>query len=738
MLYADIIVDISHESIDRTFQYRIPKDLEQLVSTGVKVSIPFGNRKSMTGYVIGLSSVPKIPEDRIKDIISVVNKSVDIDERMIELASWIRTNFGGTMNDALKTVLPVKRSIRPVVKREIVLKCDEDTLNKALAEAEKKHHVAKARLLKELLESKVLPYDMVCGKLNISAATITSVKNAGLIDVAEVKDKKNIERVKAFPLNDEQRAAADAVINDRKNGIFGKYLVYGVTGSGKTEVYLEMIESVINEGKQVIVLIPEIALTFQTVMRFTRRFGDRVAFFNSRLSEGERYEQYNKAKNGEIDIMIGPRSALFTPFERLGLIVIDEEHEGAYKSEGVPKYHARPVAEKICELTGASLVLGSATPSLESFKKAKDGEYKLLKLTKRAKHAMLPTIKIVDLREELKKKNRSIFSLDLVNEMEKRLEKHEQILLFINRRGYSGFVSCRTCGEAVKCPHCSVSLTQHYDGSLKCHYCGYEVPKITACPACGSPYIAAFGTGTQKIEENVKKLFPAARVLRMDADTTKEKDSYDKILSAFSNEEADILIGTQMIVKGHDFPRVTLVGILAADLSLHVSDFRAAERTFELLAQAAGRAGRDELKGDVIIQTYKPDHYAITTAADQDYDSFYEREMAYRSLLDYPPAGHMMAVLYSGINESETLAACQNAIKEAIDKYKDYFDNGTVKIKGPVKASVSKVNDHYRFVVYFMSFEYAALTRVAEVFEERSKESKNISVFTDFDPMNTY
>ncbi len=745
MIYADIIVDISHENIDRTFQYRIPEDLQASVKIGSKVNIPFGNRKEMTGYVVGLSCMPKIEEDRIRDILGVVPTGISIDSRMLELAAWIRTNYGGTMNEALKTVLPVKKSVRPKVKQELVLKCDRSTAESFLEECERKHYVAKARLIKKLLESEVLPKELVSLKLNISAPTVASLEKQGILEVRTERldrNKSYAQEAKApkVKLNDEQQAACDTVINDLKAGKNGTYLVFGVTGSGKTEVYMEIIDYVVKSGKQVIVLIPEIALTFQTVMRFSKRFGDRVAFFNSKLSEGERYDQYLKAKEGSIDIMIGPRSALFTPFENPGLIVIDEEHEGAYKSEGVPKYHAREAAEEICRMTGASLVLGSATPSLEAYRKAETGEYKLLKLTKRAKEARLPEVSIVDLRDELNKGNRTIFSLDLVNLMRDRLQKHEQIMLFLNRRGYSGFVSCRKCGEAVKCPHCSVSLTQHRDGKLRCHYCGYETEMPKKCPSCGSPYIAAFGTGTQKIEEAVKKLFPSAGVLRMDADTTKDKESYERILSAFANEEADILIGTQMIVKGHDFPHVTLVGILAADLSLHATDYRASEKTFQLLAQAAGRAGRANLNGNVIIQTYKPDHFAITAAAEQDYVSFYEQEILFRKNLYYPPMGHIMALLFSGKDEQATSALLKNVTAKIIDKYAALVDNKEIVSIGPAPAGISKINDHYRFVVYFKSQDYGHLTDICGEIEKYRDEIKAAGIIcqTDFDPMNGY
>ncbi|MDE6688104.1 MAG: primosomal protein N', partial [Lachnospiraceae bacterium] len=379
----------------------------------------------------------------------------------------------------------------------------------------------------------------------------------------------------------------------------GVSLLHGITGSGKTEVYMELIEKNISMGKQAIVLIPEIALTFQTLMRFYARFGDRVSVLHSRLSDGERYDQYERARTGQLDVMIGPRSALFTPFMQLGLIVIDEEHENSYKSEKMPKYHAREVAEYIAKRDHAALVLGSATPSLESYYRALKGEYRLYELKYRPQNAVLPQVYIADMRKELKEGNKSFFSRKLKELMLERLLREEQIMLFINRRGYAGFVSCRECGYVVKCPHCDVSLSQHHgngmyqkkEQKLICHYCGYQTDMLMECPECGSPYIAGFRAGTQRIEEELKKWYPSVRVLRMDADTTRKKEDYEKILSSFAAHEADVLIGTQMIVKGHDFPNTTLVGAIAADLSLSVGDYRAAERTFQLLTQAAGRAG---------------------------------------------------------------------------------------------------------------------------------------------------
>lgn len=755
MLYADVIVDISHENLDRTYQYRIPEHLEAEAVIGSPVCISFGNRhRNITGYIVGLSETPKIEESRIKDIEGMVEKGVVIESRMIVLAHWIKENFGGTMNDSLRTVLSVKKSIKPLEKKTLRLSVDNSTAEEIIAEAERKHHVAKVRLLKELKERKILSREYATGMLHIPAQTIQKLEQQKIIStiVEELyrTPGQSISKCKERPLlNEEQQFACDTVCMDYRAGKRGIYLLHGVTGSGKTEVYLCVIEEVLKENRQVIVLIPEIALTYQTVRRFEERFGERVAFLHSRLSQGERYDQYRKAKEGKIDIMIGPRSALFTPFERLGLIVMDEEHERSYKSETVPKYHARETAVELAKMTNSSVLLGSATPSLESYQAALEGKYKLLHLTKRAKNARLPEVRIIDLKEELKAKNRSMFSRKLLAAIEARLEKKEQVMLFLNRRGYSGFVSCRSCGTALMCPHCAVSLTLHTHGiqkeeqTLHCHYCGYSVPMPKECPSCGSPYIAAFGTGTQKVEEAVKKQFPSARVLRMDADTTKEKESYERILSQFANEKADILIGTQMIVKGHDFPKVTLVGILAADLSLNVSDYRSAERTFQLLAQAAGRAGRGEHAGEVLIQTYQPEHYSIVTAAKEDYRGFFRQEMAYRELLNYPPKAHILAVLCIGKKEEENeecLSILAGKAKERVMNI-DRQNTGKLSVIGPAPAGLSKANDLYRNLVYFKSVSYGILTELASYLEEcKEKEErfKRIVLQLDFDPMGSY
>lgn len=726
--FARIIIDISHEKVDRTFDYRIPAGLLNEVAVGTLVLIPFGKGNSMRkGYVVGIAAHADYDPDKIKDIAGIVTDGISAESLLISLAWWLKERYGSTMNQALKTVLPVKQKVKPKEKKVLKSLLDHSQLINALEEAEKKKYKARVRLFQALMENPVIPYEIAVNQMNLSAATLKPVIEKGYVSLdceevyrnpvkTEAKKRNNVI------LNGEQQAIADSFCLDYSQAIRNTYLIHGITGSGKTEVYMELIQRVIEDGKQVIVLIPEIALTYQTVLRFYGRFGNRVSIINSRLSAGERYDQFERARNGDIDIMIGPRSALFTPFSRLGLILIDEEHEGAYKSEVSPRYHAREVAEKRASMQGASLVLGSATPSLEAYTKALQGEYRLFRLTERAKkNSRLAAVSVVDLRQELKEGNKSIFSRDLQALIKDRLEKQEQSMLFINRRGYANFVSCRSCGEAIRCPHCDVTLTLHNNSRLVCHYCGYSIPMPDRCPACSSPYIANFGVGTQKIEQMTKKMFPAARVLRMDLDTTSKKGGHEEILTAFSEGEADILIGTQMIVKGHDFPNVTLVGVLAADLSLNTPDYRSAERTFQLLTQAAGRAGRDSRNGDVVIQTYSPEHYSIVTAANQDYEAFYQQEMAYRRLMKYPPASGLLTVQFSSRQED----CLKDAAALAAGFIAPLAEQEAVQVIGPVEASVYKINDIYRKILYLKQENYDILIKIRDqidVFSENHRQ----------------
>jgi primosomal protein N' (replication factor Y) len=623
MKYAKVIVDISLAKLDRTFTYSIPEEMRDSVRPGVRVTVPFGSRR-LSGYVLELIEEPDYEADKIKAIAAVENGYAEVESVMVRLARWMKAEYGCTLNQALKTVVPVPREIR-----------------KRATRVEQVPELGKA-------EDGSLPPELNAAQKEAVAGIMASYPKPALI--------------------------------------------FGVTGSGKTEIYMSLIAEMIRRGRQTILLIPEIALTYQNLSRFTGRFGSRVGVVNSRLSAGEKSECFRRARRGELDVMIGPRSALFTPFPNTGLIIIDEEHEGAYNSDTTPKYNAVDTARKLSELLGAGLVLGSATPSLESYTRALAGEYGLYRLPSRAvSGSVIPKVTVVDLRKELREGNRGIFSRQLLTLMAMRLQRHEQIMLFLNRRGFTGFISCRSCGRPIKCPHCDVSMTVHKNGRLVCHYCGHNVPMPDRCPACGSPYIAGFGVGTQKVEAEVKKLFPEASVLRMDMDTTSRKDGHSKILAAFGAGEADILIGTQMIVKGHDFPNVTLVGVLAADLSLYAQDFRASERTFQLLTQAAGRAGRGSVPGDVVIQTYSPDNYAVAAAARQDYYGFYRREMVFRSLMNYPPAGSMLFVLVSSEQEElawkEAKAIAVELLSEADEK---------TSVIGPSDAGISKLKDQYR------------------------------------------
>jgi primosomal protein N' (replication factor Y) len=735
--FAKIIINISHESVDRPFTYIIPDKLKGLVNVGTGVMVPFGQgNKLKQGFVLELTDETDVPENKLKEIDSILVNGIALEDNRIRLAYWLKRNYGSTMINALKTVLPVKEKVKESIKVTIVRKASLPEIDAYIEDAIKKRKVAELRLLYAIKEDERILKTIVTDKLHVSSTVISKLCEKGLIEAEEERvfrdpNKNQYERDASLSLSPEQKLIVDTVRSDWASGKSETYLIRGITGSGKTEVYMQIIADVINEGKQAIVLIPEIALTYQTLMRFYKRFGDRVSVMNSTLSKGEKYDQYEKALEGKIDIIIGPRSALFTPFRNLGVIIIDEEHESSYKSENSPKYHARETAIEIARMQGASVVLGSATPSIDSYYRGKSGEYKLFTLTKRLTGNQLPSVSVADLREELKAGNKSIFSRELQEKIEDRLNKKEQIMLFLNRRGVAGFVSCRACGFVVKCPHCDVSLSLHGSGKMVCHYCGYTAPAYEKCPKCRSPYIMGFRAGTEQVEDAIHKMYPAARTLRMDADTTKEKDSYEKILSSFLNKEADILIGTQMIVKGHDFKNVTLVGIIAADISLFSPDFRAAEKTFQLLTQAAGRAGRGDKPGDVVIQTYKPDHYAITHSVTQDYEAFYEEEISYRDLMDYPPVKHMLSVLVTGDTEVFVKALSERLVMEIKKKF-DIF------VIGPAPANISKIKDIYRYVFYIKSSDYEKLISIKDCLEDilSKRENKRESVFFDFDPQN--
>lgn len=638
-MYAELIVDIKSEALDRAYTYLVPEGME--LAPGDKVSVPFG-RQEKTAYVLSLSEETDYDAGKIREIRSKVEGAVSVKEQLLALAVWMSEEYGTTLNQCLKTVLPVKRTVRK---------------NRRRVDPLLRYH-----------GTEEIP------KLNPE-------QEAALSELREGYRR-------CFPEEREERKEGEDPPS---------YLLFGVTGSGKTEVYLRILEEVIQSGRQAILLIPEISLTYQTVLRVSGRFQGRTAILHSRMSLGERYEQYLRCERGEVDILIGPRSAVFAPFSGLGLIIMDEEQEGAYKSETAPCYETREVAEKRAELSGCPILYGSATPSLTIYRAALSGRPRLLRLKKRAvPGSCLPKTEIVDLRRELSEGNRSVFSRRLRELMEEKLSLGEQIMLFMNRRGYSSFVSCRSCGEAIRCPHCDVSLTLHRDGRLRCHYCGYELPLMKSCPSCGSPYLAPFGTGTEKLESLCQKEFPGARLLRMDRDTTGRKGGYEEILERFQNREADILIGTQMIVKGHDFPGVTLVGVIAADLSLFSPDFRSQEKTFQLLTQAAGRAGRGENPGTVVIQSYQPEHYAIVLSMRQDYELFYEKELAFREMMGYPPCSRLLTIRLSSADESFLEAVSS----QSFSRFESRARDAGAELIGPLNAPLYKLKDIFRKIIY--------------------------------------
>jgi primosomal protein N' (replication factor Y) (superfamily II helicase) len=535
--------------------------------------------------------------------------------------------------------------------------------------------------------------------LGITSSTLKGLLQKGLLGQKDVEIYRNpfgdreFERTEPLSLTDGQRKAIIPILDSIEDNRHETFLLYGVTGSGKTEVYLQSIQRVLEDGKEAIVLVPEISLTPQMVKRFKGRFGDQVAVMHSGLSAGEKYDEWRKMQRKEVKVVVGARSAIFAPFENLGIIIIDEEHETSYKQEENPRYHARDVAIKRAENYKCPVVLGSATPSLESFARAQKGVYHLLTLENRMNNQALPAVDIIDMREELREGNRSMFSRKLLEKIKDRLGKKEQIVLFLNKRGHSSFVMCRDCGYVINCPHCDISLTYHrYNQQMKCHYCGYEASVPNACPECESEHIRYFGTGTQKVEEELAKILPEAKVIRMDVDTTSRKGAHEKLLDQFQEGHADILLGTQMIAKGLDFPNITLVGVLSADTMLHLPDFRSSEKTFQLLTQVSGRAGRHELEGEVIIQTYTPEHYSIELAGEQDYDKFYDREMMIRKIHRYPPFFYISLVT---VSHEELMKAV--SVTEKITRYIQSKLSVESIVLGPVASPIPRINNRYRY-----------------------------------------
>ena len=729
-MFAEVYVNLGVTKMDHPFTYKIPEELLDVVKPGSEVTVPMRGR-NLRGFVMTVEENCAIDEKVVKDIVFAKTPGQGEGE-MFALAGFIRQRYGGTLGQALSVVFPSHANA--TVKTEKIVK-KAGNIDKALDGLllKKRHSKYTEKLLSILKDNESILWDDLRQDYDIPSNTIREAEKQGLVSVETHTSLRN-----PFEKLSLESKRPDISLNEEQSEILGDFLknkpavslIHGVTGSGKTLLYIAMIEQVLKEGKQAIVLIPEIALTLQNILRFYRFFGDRISCVNSRMNPSLRNDQFERARAGEISVMIGPRSALFTPFSNLGLIIVDEEHETSYISEHPPKYHAVEVAVERGRLAGAQVVLGSASPSVNSYFHAVNKDYKLYTLEKRANDAALPTVSIVDMREELKAGNRSILSQKLYSAIKERLQKKEQVMLFINRRGVAGTVSCRECGAVIKCEHCDVPMSLHRDGLLHCHYCGAKKLMVRECPVCHSKLIGTMRAGTEKIESEIKRLFPTAGVVRMDADTTKGAGGFHDIIKAFNNREADILIGTQMIVKGHDFPGVTLMGVLAADLSLNVPDYRASERTFDLLLQACGRSGRGEVKGEAIIQTYQPENFAIVSAAKNDYVYFYREETAYRRLVQYPPFSHMLSVEVTSRTD-EGAVAMGDFIVGRLSKTFPYL-----MVSGPNPAPVVKIKDIYRYEVVIKDKDYDKLIEARKLLDEAIAEDgapKNADLWYDFD-----
>ncbi|MFJ8454273.1 primosomal protein N' [Bacillus paramycoides] len=676
-------------------------------------------------------------EEVTPEILCLFQGKETIDWEAIEAQPHLyRTIQQEIKNGTIEVVYQVKDKVQKKKQRVVQPELPEDKLELTAFELKSKKQ---QDVLYYFVENyKSVPLKILTEELQITDAPIKALVKKGLISEKYVEvyrnpyDDDDFEQTKPFPLTEEQKQVITPILSSIINETYNPFLLYGVTGSGKTEVYLQSIAAVLKKGKEAIVLVPEIALTPQMVDRFKGRFGSQVAVLHSALSVGEKYDEWRKILRKEVKVVVGARSAIFAPFENLGIIIIDEEHESSYKQEDNPKYHARDVAVWRGQFHKCPIVLGSATPTLESFARAKKGVYELLTMEKRMNEQALPTVEIVDMREELRDGNRSMFSKALHEKIADRLEKKEQMVLFLNRRGHSTFVMCRDCGYVVQCPHCDISLTYHkMNHRLKCHYCSYEEKMPTECPACNSTYIRFFGTGTQKVEEEITKLFPEARVIRMDVDTTSRKGMHEKLLKAFGEERADILLGTQMIAKGLDFPKVTLVGVLTADTMLHLPDFRASEKTYQLLTQVSGRAGRHELPGEVVIQTYTPEHYSVELAKNQQYDVFFEQEMQMRRMRQYPPYYYVILVT---VSHPELLKAVQ--VTEKIVGHLRMHCSQQTMVLGPVASAIPRIKDRYRYQCMIKYKREPNLKNVLKMVNEhyQAEMQKELQISIDFNP----
>lgn len=720
----EVLVELANRNVDKTFDYRVPPHLEEKIQVGIRVLVPFGNQK-LEGFVLKIKTQADevVEEEKIKEIFEVVDQEVILNEELLLLGKKMSEMTLATLISCYQIMLPEALKARKNIR--IGKKMDTYySLNK-----EKEIPLLKGTQ-QQIVDRLKLEKKVGKAQLNeISSSSVKTLVKKGIL-IEEKQEqyrlKKEYPRLPKYPLTPLQQEVVDTIMK-RKNEPT-TFLLHGVTGSGKTEVYMELIENGLKEGKASIVLVPEISLTEQMVSRFKGRFGEEVAILHSRLSQGEKYDEWRRITRQEVKIVIGARSAIFAPLKNLGFLIIDEEHTTSYKQESTPKYSAIDIAKERSKYHRCPFILGSATPTLESYARAKKGVYELLEMKQRINQKPLPKVTVVDLNET---KGFQTFSKILVEKIENRLQKKEQVILLLNRRGYSSFVSCRNCGHVEKCPNCDITLTYHKSSQmLRCHYCGYATKKQDRCPECQEEAMNHLGTGTEKVEEELKNKFPEARILRMDLDTTSRKGSHEKMITAFKNHEYDILLGTQMIAKGLDFKEVTLVGVINADTSLNIPDFRSSEYTFQLLSQVAGRSGRGEKEGEVIIQTYNKDHYAIQCAASHDYLSFYEKEMKIRHELDYPPYYYLTSIKVLSSDYKE--AGIES--KKVGEYLKSNLKNSI--LLGPSIAGVFRINNVYRFQLIIKYKKEENLYSVLSSLLEHYASNRNVKIDIDFNPLH--
>ncbi|WP_066683807.1 replication restart helicase PriA [Christensenella intestinihominis] len=732
-MYARVIVDISHTQVDRVFEYGIPDGME--IRPGMRVRVPFGHMKDTEGIVIGLEESSEYAPEKIKEILCPLDDFCALTGEQIALAGFIKQKYNTTLAAALRFMLPAQvRGGRVSAKTQNMVRLlpAGEALQAAEAGLLKKDGSVKFPRQMEVLGLLKEKGDMPASELNASA--VKSLERKGVVgivqaEVARMPFEKAVARIKDYDLTEKQQE----ILNRIRNGGGTRFLLHGVTGSGKTEIYIRVMRDCLAQGKTAILLVPEISLTPQTYTFLKQRFDEGIAVFHSGLSAGERFDEWMKVKRGEARIVLGARSAVFAPLENLGAIIIDEEHETSYKADNYPKYTAHEIAEERCRLNDAILILGSATPQVETYYRAKQGEYEILKMPNRLFGLQMPAVEIVDLCSELKNGNRTAISGRLYDELEDTLAKGKQAMLFLNRRGYSTFVMCRSCGYVVKCDSCDITMTYHKaQDILKCHYCGRTKSPETVCPECGKPHLKYFGTGTQQIEEQVKDLFPQARILRMDLDTMGTKDAHIKLFEDFAAHKADILIGTQMITKGFDFRDVTLSAILAADTMLNIPDYRSAERTFSHITQIAGRAGRKE-PGTVILQTYNPAHYAVRYAKYHDYEGFYNEEIALREMAQLPPFSTYVQIQFSGEKEEQVIAA----VKDFIGKLKAVLlphKRGIISIRAS-EAAIKRIRDMERYhILIHLKNDEELVGQIYQLFNQT--KYRNVLTGIDINPAN--